>query len=467
MSSGLSIKIDKTNIPDSPIAMTEFSQEQTPSHPTTGIIGASFLLCATTLGAGILAIPYAFSVLGIAFGAPLLLLVGIMSISSLWMMLKAGEVSGAKSYEDMVHLAAPGYGRIITVIFMDVLIFGALVGFLVIIGNLIRPVIDHWDPFTRVWYTDTPYLILGFTVVFVFPLSMLRNISMLEYTSFLAVAIIIAFTGILSYQSIKKMVDGEVDWHELVWYPEGKNPKDVLNEVFNVLPIIALAYTCQLSVFPIWKELHQPTVGRMSIVNSITMALSFVLYLAMGFFGYVLYHNHTQSNIIVMIPNDLLSTILRLVFLVAILFHYPVVHFAFRNSLEETVFKNYEFSWIRHTILTLLVVGGSLALAVLPQLNLGNVFNLTGSVAAFPINFIIPSFCFIKLKYYTYKTVNSDDEHDQMLLLNPDGTYQKPRCTLASMCRPGVILPLLLILVSLVFMVLGIYVSILAFIPTK
>lgn len=117
----------------------------------------------------------------------------------------------------MAHLAAPSYGRILVVIFMDVLIFGALTGFLVpqpshpfrqfshllqvIIGDLIHPVIAHWDPQLRVWYTDTPYLVLGFTVVFVFPLSMLRNISKLEYTSFLAVAIIIVFTGILTYQA--------------------------------------------------------------------------------------------------------------------------------------------------------------------------------------------------------------------------------------------------------------------------
>lgn len=62
-----------------------------------------------------------------------------------------------------------------------------------------------------------------------------------------------------------------------------------------------------------------------------------------------------------------------MVFIVAILFHYPVVHYAFRNSLEETVFKTYPFSWIRHTLITIMVISGSLALAVLPKLNLGNV----------------------------------------------------------------------------------------------
>jgi len=357
-------------------------------------------------------------------------------------------------------MAAPGYGRPITVIFMDVLIFGALTGFLVIIRSLLLPVIDFFAPGLRVWYTDTPYVLLAFTVFFVFPLSMLRNISRLEFTSFLAVAIIIAFTGILSYQGIKKIHDHQIPWEQLKWAPKGK---DVVDSIFNSLPIIALAYTCQLSVFPIWRELEDPTVRRMNIVNNVTMGLSFLLYIAMGFFGYCLYPIGTKSNIIEMLPIDLMSTVLRIIFIVAILFHYPVVHFAFRNSLEMTLFKDSEWSWVRHTCITCGVVAASLGCAVLP-INLGQVFNLTGSVAAFPINFIIPAACYIKLKYYTYETAD-DQEANPTMLLNPDGSYQTPKFTFRSMLRMGVLIPMFIIFISIIFMVLGIYVSIKDFLP--
>jgi len=169
-----------------------------------------------------------------------------------------------------------------------------------------------------------------------------------------------------------------------------------------------------------------------------------------------------------MLPKDLLSTILRIIFIVAILFHYPVVHFAFRNSLEVTIWKDSEFSWIRHTCITTVVVAASLGCAVLP-INLGQVFNLTGSVAAFPINFIIPAACYIKLVYYTYESADEreNSEDNRILLQNPDGSYQSPNFTFRSMWRPGVLIPLLIIFVSVIFMVLGIYVSILDLIPKK
>lgn len=52
---------------------------------------------------------------------------------------------------------------------------------------------------TRAWYTDRAVLVSMFTAAFVFPLSMLRNISKLELSSFAAVIIIIFFTGVVMY----------------------------------------------------------------------------------------------------------------------------------------------------------------------------------------------------------------------------------------------------------------------------
>lgn len=34
--------------------------------------------------------------------------------------------------------------------------------------------------------------------------------------------------------------------------------------IFNALPIISLAYMCQMTVFPVWNELETPSFGRAS-----------------------------------------------------------------------------------------------------------------------------------------------------------------------------------------------------------
>lgn len=50
------------------------------------------------------------------------------------MLMKSAEHVNVRNYEDLVAKAFPSFGRIGTTVFMNVLIFGALTGFVAIIG---------------------------------------------------------------------------------------------------------------------------------------------------------------------------------------------------------------------------------------------------------------------------------------------------------------------------------------------
>eukprot|EP01126_Amoeba_proteus_P008746 TRINITY_DN1329_c0_g1_i6.p2 TRINITY_DN1329_c0_g1~~TRINITY_DN1329_c0_g1_i6.p2 ORF type:complete len:191 (+),score=14.59 TRINITY_DN1329_c0_g1_i6:1079-1651(+) len=136
----------------------------------------------------------------------------------------------------------------------------------------------------------------------------------------------------------------------------------------------------------------------MNKVGLISMILSSVIYVTVGFFGYVTFPNTgpTSGNVLLSLDDSAISTVIRAIFTVAIMFHYPVVHFSFRQVIEKVLFKNYEFSWIRHTIQTIIVLSLTLSVAlVLPSLTA--VFGITGSLAAFPICYILPAIAYIKL----------------------------------------------------------------------
>jgi len=392
------------------------------------------------LGAGILAIPSTIEAFGLGVGMLSLVIVALLSVYSIWMMLEASDASSQKTYENMVEATFPGWGRGLTTFFILLLIFGALAGFLIIIGDILCGENGIVPSITSVqaWYTQRDVLVFIFTSVFIFPLSMLRNISKLEYSSFAAVAIIIFFTFVIIIISCKSLVDGTITFEGKLWYPND------FSKFFNAMPIVALAYTCQVNVFSTWEELERPTVKRMNYVNIFSLTLSGVLYILVGFFGYVLYPNTSANggNVLKALPSSDFFTVVRAFFVFAIMFHYPVLHFAFRATIEQVIFANYEFSWIRHTIETIIIISTTLIWSIeFPSL--ADVFSLTGALAAFSICFIVPSVCYMRLVHFTYAKEPVD-------------------CTLANIRKKirHLILPFFVALLGTIAMFVGIVTSI-------
>jgi len=281
--------------------------------------------------------------------------------------------------------------------------------------------------------------------VIIFPLTMLRRISLLEYSSFAAVFIIFAFTVVLICLGSARIIYGEIEWDAV------RVVNFNLDTIFKATPVVSLAYTCQTSVFPVWRELSNPSIYRMNVVQIIATAIAGILYMTAGFFGYILYPVNTKSLILDALPSrPPFYLALRLAFAIAIVFHYPIVHFAFRNSLEVTVFRRYKFSWIRHTIQTILVLACTTGLAILVKSDLSKVFDLTGTVAAYPIDFILPVLCYAKICYYDRET---EEEKEEELL--GGARPKKSMIHFRNLLSPGLILPILMLVIATVASVIS------------
>lgn len=444
-------------------------------HPTTGIFGATLLLTCTILGAGILTMPDQFYLIGIIPTTVLLVFVAILNWYSIWMMVEAGDECGATSYEDLAEKTFPKVGKYINTVFIAILLFGALVAYMDIIAGLLQGVV-RGIVHNHSWYTDQYVLLLAFTIIFMFPLCMLRNISKLEYSSFIAVFLIAFFTFVISTWGVMAWARGEVLWNTTVHlgFPAGgvDNHPSVLKSIFNVLPTITLAYGCQPNVFSIRNELSNPNKARTNIFNISTNLLTFGLYLLMGFFGYICYPDQIpyEGNIINAIPSNVFGTVLRSLFLVAILFHFPCVHYAVRNTIEVTFFSQYGFSWIRHTVMTVTVIGLSMIIAIeIPSLE--KVFSLTGSIAAFPVSFIIPAIAYIRICLIKRPESGTSLISTPQINWSPEDDYKMPRTAQKDESTSWKVLqlipPIFVILFSLGAMAISLYASISAFIPQQ
>ena len=146
-------------------------------------------------------------------------------------------------------------------------------------------------------------LITAVGLVFVFPLTCLKRISLLGYSSFLAIIMVYYFTLMVIAFSLFGVIDSNGDttlplvgsastiFQETTWW-------NVSVEFFQCAPIICFAFQCHMSAVPIYRELSHRTPKRMAVVSAAGLLNCMVLYIAAGVTGYWTFLSETQSDVL-------------------------------------------------------------------------------------------------------------------------------------------------------------------------
>jgi hypothetical protein len=103
--------------------------------------GSVFNLCSATLGAGTLALPYAFSKTGVIVGTVMLIVAGLATIFSIELLIKCREATGLLSYEEMtVALFGKRVGLLVD---LNIIIFcfGTSVAYCKALQGILNPVL--------------------------------------------------------------------------------------------------------------------------------------------------------------------------------------------------------------------------------------------------------------------------------------------------------------------------------------
>ncbi|PIK56130.1 putative sodium-coupled neutral amino acid transporter 6 isoform X3 [Apostichopus japonicus] len=103
------------------------------------------------------------------------------------------------------------------------------------------------------------------------------------------------------------------------------------------IPTMTFSFVCHTAVIPIYKELSSPTKARMLGVSVTALLACFVLYFTTGIFGYLTFYENVNSELLLsysQYPSPIpIISVVRLIVLIAIIFHLPVIHFPCRISL--------------------------------------------------------------------------------------------------------------------------------------
>eukprot|EP01006_Ploeotia_vitrea_P013939 TRINITY_DN36678_c0_g1_i1.p1 TRINITY_DN36678_c0_g1~~TRINITY_DN36678_c0_g1_i1.p1 ORF type:complete len:448 (-),score=11.24 TRINITY_DN36678_c0_g1_i1:108-1451(-) len=348
--------------------------------PDGSLRAGVFNLCSATLGAGALSLPFAFSQAGWLTSFLLLALAGCATVYSVWLLVQVYELAEAQTYEQSVEELVGARLRhcveAVTIIFC----FGTAVAYIVAVGDILEPVLL----LSTVW--ERRAMMAAFWFLTMLPPSMFREVNSLRFTSFvgvIAMAYLVLATIIFSLRNHSTKNPNGVDMGRF----------DV--GLFQSLPIMLFSYTCQVNVFQIYDELDKRTPEKMSLLTCGSVAISFSIYLFMGFFGYLAFGNATQGNILNNFSfwnSDVMVMLVFVAITIAILVAFPLVIYPLRTSFCVMLVGEPEMqSLSKHFSLTLVLSSSTLVAALfVPGINI--VFQFLGSLTSSLLCFLFPSY---------------------------------------------------------------------------
>ncbi|XP_066490054.1 sodium-coupled neutral amino acid symporter 2 [Tiliqua scincoides] len=396
-------------------------------HPGTTSFGMSvFNLSNAIVGSGILGLSYAMANTGIALFLILLSVVSVLSLYSVHLLLKTANEGGSLLYEQLGMKAFGMAGKLAASGSITMQNIGAMSSYLYIVKYELPLVIKAFtniEESTGEWYLNGDYLVILVSLVLILPLSLLKNLGYLGYTSGFSLLCMVFFLIVvickkfqipcgLDHDIVNATLNITLEHLSTTGLVHGTELNATTDDVCTpkyfiinsqtvyAIPILTFSFVCHPAILPIYEELKSRSRRRMMKVSNVSFFAMFLMYLLAALFGYLTFYGNVEPELLhtysAVLGSDILLLVVRLAVLMAVTLTVPVVIFPIRSSVTQLMCSKKEFSWIRHTAITLAVlVFTNILVIFVPTIR--DIFGFIGASAAAMLIFILPSAFYIKL----------------------------------------------------------------------
>ncbi|XP_076890396.1 amino acid transporter AVT1D-like [Bidens hawaiensis] len=355
-----------------PVEQCSFSQ---------AVLNAINVLC----GIGILTMPYAFKEGG-WFSLVLLMGFGVITCyTGILLKVCLERCQGLQTYPDIGQAAFGYFGRIC--------IASSCVEYLIMMNDTLSALFPHAHlDIGGIIHLDSYLFCAIISTLVILPTVWLRNLSLLSYISAGGVLTLAAVVVCLLWL---RVVDG-VEFHS------HRTALDLGNLPVAV-GLIGFCYGSH-SVFPnIYTSMKEPS--RFPSALLISFSVSFVMYTAVGVYGYLLFGDSVKSQFTLNMPTNYVSSkVAAWTVVVAPLTKFALTLTPIAYGIEELLppaqQNSYAISMIIRTALMILIL-----LAALTVPYFGVVMALTGSVFEMLVSIIFPCACYLRLLHGQTTTV--------------------------------------------------------------
>lgn len=430
----------------------DYHEEYHPGHASFGM--SVFNLSNAIMGSGILGLSFAMANTGIILFVVLLLGVAILSLYSVHLLLVTAKEGGSLIYEKLGERAFGWPGKMAAFGSITLQNIGAMSSYLFIVKYELPEVIRAFmrlEESSGEWYLNGNYLVVFVSIGIILPLSLLKNLGYLGYTSGFSLSCMVFFLGVLIYKktqlpcplpffyhhSSNLSMNGStmlgpyalqngsalIDFSRADMSPaashDAHHSTDVHYEphpdkddmctpkyfVFNsqtayTVPILAFAFVCHPEVLPIYSELKDRSRRKMQNVSNLSILAMLIMYMLSALFGYLTFYDNVEAELLHTFTKvykfDTMLLLVRLAVLTAVTLTVPIVLFPIRSSINTLLFSEREFSWIRHLLIAAAILAfNNLLVIFVPTIR--DIFGFIGSSAATMLIFILPAAFYIRL----------------------------------------------------------------------
>ncbi|XP_046763180.1 sodium-coupled neutral amino acid transporter 4 isoform X3 [Gallus gallus] len=321
---------------------------------------SSFNLSNAIMGSGILGLSYAMANTGIILFVVLLLSVAVLSLYSVHLLLKTSKEGGSLIYEKLGEKAFGWPGKCSVFISVTMQNIGAMSSYLFIIKYELPEVIRAFmklEENSGEWYLNGNYLVILVTVVIILPLSLLKTLGYLGYTSGFSLTCMVFFVSVVIFKKFQIpcplpiMDHGVGNW-----------------TATNITLPMHLVMLPNESLSSGVNFMMDNTVGHVPGLEEPRDT-----FLKSG----VEYEAHSDSS-------DTCQP------------KYFVFNSRIRSSISALLFPKRPFSWIRHLLIAAVILAfNSMLVIFVPTIK--DIFGFIGASSATMLIFILPSAFYLRL----------------------------------------------------------------------
>uniref|UniRef100_A0A8C5N9C1 Amino acid transporter transmembrane domain-containing protein n=1 Tax=Gouania willdenowi TaxID=441366 RepID=A0A8C5N9C1_GOUWI len=381
---------------------------QHPGHTSFGM--SVFNLSNAIMGSGILGLSYAMANTGIVLFTILLVGVAILSLYSVHLLLLTAKEGGSLIYEKLGERAFGWPGKMAAFGSIIMQNIGAMSSYLFIVKyelpEVIRTIL-RLEENSGEWYLNGNYLVVFVSIGIILPLSLLKNLGYLGYTSGFSLSCMVFFLSVVSYILHCRITNQKLDSFTFFYTPHPDEAEMCTPKyfVFNsqtayTIPILAFAFVCHPEVLPIYSELRDRSRKKMQNVSNLSILAMLIMYMLSALFGYLTFYDFVEAELLHTFTKvytfDTMLLLVRIAVLTAVTLTVPIVLFPIRSSINTLLFSGREFSWIRHLLIAAaILVFNNMLVIFVPTIR--DIFGFIGSSAATMLIFILPAAFYIRL----------------------------------------------------------------------
>ncbi|KAM3502503.1 hypothetical protein MY11210_009049 [Beauveria gryllotalpidicola] len=279
-------------------------------------------LLNTIVGAGTLTMPFVLSHMGIMLGVVLILWSAFTSAFGLYLQSRCARYldRGTASFFALSQLTYPN-AAVIFDLAIAIKCFGVGVSYMIIIGDLMPGVMqgltNHTESFP--YLVNRHFWITAFMLL-VIPLSFLRRLDSLKYTSIVALVSIGYLIVLVVYHFAADAHAAPGDIRIIEWAGAV--------ETLSTLPVV---------MFSILNEIGDNSPGSVVAVVGSSIGSAGSIYLLVAITGYITFGNSVVGNIIMMYATGVASTIGKAAIVILVLFSIPLQVHPCRASLNAVL----------------------------------------------------------------------------------------------------------------------------------